>query len=119
MINLNEKYTHYKNGKEYIPTEFCKIQDCGYWIDAVIYHSVEEPDKIFCRAEKEFISKFKMDELKQAIDNTRKELKAVLDKMLLKFPINIDFAGKNSPLEILTELDAINKELCRIKDGIG
>ena len=118
MIHLKEKYTHYQNGKEYIPTDFCKIQDCGFWVDAVMYHPVGEPDVLFVREIGEFEEKFKMDEVKAKIESIRKELRGIFDNVVLKFPITEESSGKYNIWGILTELEAINKELSRIKEGV-
>ena len=57
-INLSKIYTHYKNKKLYIPTQFCMIQEDGVWIDAISYRCMEDPSKVFVRSQKEFIEKF-------------------------------------------------------------
>lgn len=53
------RYKHYKNGKEYIVINYCKIQEEGEWVDAIIYSSVEG-GLLFVRKEKEFEEKFKL-----------------------------------------------------------
>ena len=57
MIELNKTYKHYKNKKEYIPLNFCKIQENDIWVDAVIYKPIDD-EKLFVRAYKEFQEKF-------------------------------------------------------------
>lgn len=119
MVHLKEKYTHYKNSKEYIPTSLCKIQDSGFWVDAVMYHPIGEPDAIFVRNVVEFEEKFKVDEVKPAVEKTRKELKDIFDKLLLKFPVPpTNSSIKYTVFDVLIELEAINKELSRIKEGV-
>lgn len=57
MIKLNEKYRHYKNNKEYLTVNFCKMQTHGEWSDAVIYKSTYD-DGLYVRDLKDFAEKF-------------------------------------------------------------
>jgi len=57
MLELNQKYTHYKNNQNYITLDFCKIQENDTWVKAVIYKPQDE-DGLFVRSYKEFEEKF-------------------------------------------------------------
>jgi hypothetical protein len=55
-IEINKKYTHYKNGLTYIPINICKIQENDLWIEAIIYKT--DTNELFVRSKKEFLEKF-------------------------------------------------------------
>lgn len=57
MIELNQKYTHYKNNQTYTTLDFCKIQENDIWVKAVIYKP-ENEDGLFVRSYEEFAEKF-------------------------------------------------------------
>ena len=57
MLELNQKYTHYKNNQNYITLDFCKIQENDIWVKAVIYKP-ENEDSLFVRSYIEFEEKF-------------------------------------------------------------
>lgn len=57
MLELNKTYTHYKNKQNYIPLDYCKIQENDLWVKAVIYKPQNE-DGLFVRSLKEFQEKF-------------------------------------------------------------
>jgi len=57
MLELNQKYTHYKNNQTYITLDFCKIQENDLWVKAVIYKP-EDEDGLFVRSYSEFEEKF-------------------------------------------------------------
>ena len=59
MLQLNTTYTHYKNQKNYITLNFCKIQENDVWVEAVIYKP-ENSEELFVRSCKEFEEKFIM-----------------------------------------------------------
>lgn len=60
-IKIGEQYTHYKNNKQYITANFCKIQlPSGEWVEAVIYREVGQ-EQLYVRAESEFNLKFKQE----------------------------------------------------------
>jgi len=57
-----EIYIHYKNGKEYIVENFCKIQVDNIWIDAVIYkENGSNNSNLYVRPTYEFLVKFLKD----------------------------------------------------------
>ena len=57
MIELNTTYYHYKNKKNYITLNFCKIQENNIWVEAIIYKP-EDCDELFVRSYQEFKEKF-------------------------------------------------------------
>jgi hypothetical protein len=57
MLELNKTYTHYKNKKQYIPLNFCKIQENDTWVKAIIYKPFD-CEELFVRTCKEFEEKF-------------------------------------------------------------
>ena len=56
MIKLNETYRHYKNNKEYVTVNFCKMQSNDEWSDAVVYKGSD--DNLYVRDLKDFADKF-------------------------------------------------------------
>jgi len=53
-------YKHYRNGKKYIITGKCMVQESLQWVDAVIYRW-EGGEQLFVRSLEEFIEKFKLE----------------------------------------------------------
>lgn len=59
MINQHGIFQHYKNGKKYLIENFCKIQENDVWVEAVIYHHIDNDEFLYVRSLKEFEEKFK------------------------------------------------------------
>lgn len=57
MIEMGKKYRHYKNGKDYITVDFCKIQLNDVWVESVLYKNID--NSFFARTVEEFSQKFK------------------------------------------------------------
>ena len=53
-------YKHYKNGKEYIVINYCKIQEGNDWVDAILYKEVGG-SLLFVRSEDNFNKSFILD----------------------------------------------------------
>jgi hypothetical protein len=55
---IGEIFKHYKNKKEYIVVDNCKMQINDKWEYAILYKENNENKQLYVRERKEFIKKF-------------------------------------------------------------